>query len=131
MLVGQEEASRLLQRRFMLMNLWRPLKTVCKTPLAICDASTVEAGDLNPSEVRGGLMNPDRPPMHGYNLSHNPRHRWYYAPAMQPDEILAFKLCDSDRRRVQWGAHTTFDDPTSAPDAPPRESIEIRTISFF
>jgi hypothetical protein len=27
--------------------------------------------------------------------------------------------------------HTAFDDPTSAPDAPARESIEIRTISFI
>ena len=31
----------------------------------------------------------------------------------------------------QWTGHTAFDDPTAAPDAPPRESIEIRTISFM
>lgn len=59
------------------------------------------------------------------------RSYWYYAPRMQPDEILAFKLFDSDRARVQWTGHTAFDDPTAAPDAPPRESIEIRTISFL
>ncbi len=50
---------------------------------------------------------------------------------MQPDEVLAFKLFDSDRSRVQLTGHTAFDDPTSAPDAPARESIEIRTISFI
>ena len=130
-LLGQEEYERLQNRRVMLMNLWRPIRTVEKTPLAICDASTVQAGDLNPSEIRGGLDDPNRPSMHGFNLSYNPGHRWYYAPQMRPDEILAFKLCDSDRSRVQWTGHTAFDDPTSPPDAKPRQSIELRTISFF
>jgi hypothetical protein len=69
--------------------------------------------------------------MWGFNLSYNPRHRWYYVPRMEPEEILAFKLFDSDRERVQWTGHTAFDDPTAPPDAPPRESIEIRTISFI
>ncbi len=102
-----------------------------RTPLALCDASSVVRGDLNDSEIRGGLNDPSRPSMYGFNLSHNPRHRWYYAPRMQPDEVLAFKLFDSDKARVQWTGHTAFDDPTSAPNAPARESIEIRTISFF
>jgi len=114
----------------MLMNLWRPIKTVEKTPLAVCDASTVRDEDLNPSEIRGGLNDPNTPTMCGYNLNYSPRHRWYYVPAMRPDEILAFKLCDSDKTRVRLTGHTAIDDPTSAPDAAPRESIEIRTISF-
>ena len=32
---------------------------------------------------------------------------------------------------VRWTAHTAFDDPTSPPNPPPRESIEIRTLAFF
>ena len=115
----------------MLMNLWRPITTVEKTPLAVCDASSVAEGDLNPSEIRGGLDDVERATMKGYNLAYNPLHRWYYVPRMRPDEILAFKLCDSDRSRMQWTGHTAFDDPTSPPDARPRQSIEIRTISFF
>lgn len=130
-LVGDEQAERLLRGRYVLMNLWRPISTVEKTPLALCDASTVQAEDLNPSQVRGGLNDPNRPPMGGLNLSYNPRHRWYYVPRMRPDEILAFKLCDSDHGRVQWTGHTAIDDPTAPPDAAPRQSIEIRTISFF
>jgi hypothetical protein len=130
-IAGPDEAAELLQRRFMLMNLWRPITTVQKTPLALCDASTVREEDLNPSEIRGGLYDPDRQPMHGFNLAFSPRHRWYYVPRMRPDEVLAFKLFDSDRGRLQWTGHTAFDDPTSAPDARPRQSLEIRTISFF
>jgi len=130
-ILGREEAARWLQGRYVLMNLWRPVKPVQRTPLALCDASTVVESDLNDSEVRGGLMDPDRPPLYGYNLSYSPRHRWFYAPLMQPDEVLAFKLFDSERGRVQWTGHTAIDDPSARSDAPPRESFEVRTISFF
>jgi len=130
-MLGQRDGARWLERRFVLMNLWRPIKPVHRTPLALCDASSVVAGDLNGSEIRGGLNDPNRAPMFGFNLSYSPRHRWYYVPRMQPDEVLIFKLFDSDRERVQWTGHTAFDDPTAAADAPARESIEIRTISFL
>jgi len=130
-ILGREEAERWLSMRHVLMNLWRPLKPVYRTPLALCDASTVLHSDLNDSEVRGGLGDANRASLYGFNLAHSPRHRWYYAPRMQPDEVLAFKLFDSDRSRVQLTGHTAFDDPTAAPDAPARESIEIRTISFI
>ncbi len=129
--IGEEEAARWLTRRFMLVNLWRPIRPVFRTPLALCDASTVEPADLNGSEIRGGLMDPNRASLFGFNLSYNPKHRWYYAPRMQPDEVLVFRLFDSEKGRVQWTGHTAFDDPTSPPDAPARESIEIRTISFM
>jgi hypothetical protein len=130
-ILGREEAAHWLSMRYVLMNLWRPITPVYRTPLALCDASTVVREDLNDSEVRGGLNDPNRPSLYGFNLSYSPRHRWYYAPRMQPDEVLAFKLFDSDSSRVQWTGHTAFDDPTAAPDAPPRESMEIRTISFI
>ena len=130
-ILGPGEAERWLSMRYVLMNLWRPITPVHRTPLALCDASTVVRSDLNDSEVRGGLNDPNRATLHGFNLAHSPRHRWYYAPRMQPDEVLAFKLFDSDGSRVQFTGHTAFDDPTAAPDAPARESIEIRTISFI
>ena len=50
---------------------------------------------------------------------------------LRPEEVLVFKLCDTDRERVQWTAHTAFDDPASPPDAAPRRSIELRTLAFF
>ena len=129
--LGPEEAERRLTRRFIEMNLWRPIKTVERTPLAVCDASTVAQSDLNESEIIGGLNDPNRPPMYGFNLAPNPNHRWYYAPRMRPDEILAFKLFDSDPSALQWTGHSAFTDPTAAPDAPPRESMEVRTIAFL
>jgi hypothetical protein len=126
-----EEADKWLQRRYMLINLWRPIRTVERTPLALCDASTVFREDMFDSEIRGGLGDANRPSLWGYNLAHKPDHRWYYAPRMRPEEIYAFKLFDSDRTRIQHTAHTAFDDPTAPADAAPRQSIEIRTISFM
>jgi hypothetical protein len=51
---------------------------------------------------------------------------------MQCSEALVFKTFDSVKDgRARWTAHTAFDDPNSPPDAPPRESIEMRTLAFF
>jgi hypothetical protein len=125
------QADYWLGKRVVLMNLWRPISTVYRTPLALCDASTVQSGDLHDSEIRGGLDDPNRAPLYGYNLSYNPKHRWYYTSRMQPDELFAFKLYDSDSARPQWTGHTAINDPESAPDSPPRQSMEIRTISFI
>jgi hypothetical protein len=125
------QADHWLSRRVVLMNLWRPISTVHRTPLALCDASTVQPGDLHDSEIRGGLDDPNRPPLYGYNLSYNPDHRWYYTSQMQPGELYAFKLYDSDASHPRWTGHTAIDVPQTAADAPPRESIEIRTVSFI
>jgi hypothetical protein len=126
-----DQADYWLGRRVVLMNLWRPITTVLRTPLALCDASTVHAADLHDSEIRGGLDDPNRAPLYGYNLSYNPDHHWYYASRMRADELFAFKLYDSDSTRPQWTGHTAINDPETPDDAPPRQSMEIRTISFI
>lgn len=129
--LGEQEAQRWLRGRYVLINVWRPIAVVHRAPFAVCDASTVAATDLNDSEVHGGLGDANRPPLYGYSVSFNPNQRWYYVPQMRPEEVLVFKLFDSDAARVQWTAHSAFQHPDTPPDAPPRESIEIRTISFF
>jgi hypothetical protein len=50
---------------------------------------------------------------------------------LRADEILVFKLCDSDPDANQFTVHTAFNDPTSAPDAAFRQSYEIRTIAIM
>ncbi len=130
-MVSPQEADRLLaKKRIVLMNLWRGLTTVERAPLAVCDASTIAAGDLRTGDIGGRAA--DAPwGWTGYNIAHNPAHRWWWFPRMAPDEVLLFKLCDSDKDRVQLTAHTAFDDPASALDASPRQSLEVRTISFY
>jgi hypothetical protein len=51
---------------------------------------------------------------------------------MQANEALLLKCYDSAKDgRARFTAHTAFDDPTSPPDAAPRESIETRAFVFF
>jgi len=125
-----DDAPKFANKRVAMINLWRGIETVQRKPLAVCDASTVTADDL----VLGLIgTRPEDPGdfLEGFNIAYSPRHRWYYYPRMRPEELLVFKLCDSDSTKPQLTAHTAIDDPSSPPGAPPRQSIEIRTIAFF
>lgn len=130
-LLSEEEAEKRLAGRYMLINVWRPITMVESAPFAVCDASTVERKDLFDSEVVGGLGDFNRRSLWGFNLAWTPDHRWYWAPDMQPWEALAFKLFDSDPDAVQFTAHSAFDHPDTPHDAAPRQSIELRTISYM
>jgi hypothetical protein len=123
-----EEAERLLQRRFAIVQVWRAIdRPILANPLAIADARSVAAADLLPAERRY----PNRVG-ETYQLLHNPAHRWFYFPQMAPDEALVFKTYDSATDgRARFVPHTSFDDPTTPADAPPRRSIEVRAFAFF
>jgi hypothetical protein len=123
-----QEADELLRRRFAIVQVWRPIRLPVETfPLAICDAKTLARDDLVVSERRY----PNRVGQ-TYAITYNREHRWYWFPRMRRDEALVFKVYDSlSDGRARWTAHTAFEDPTSPPNAQPRESIEIRTLAFF
>ena len=126
-IMGESEAQTLLQRRFAIINVWKPIRgPVCQTPLAICDARTIAPGEL----VETDLVYTDRTGEVS-TLTYNPEQRWYYFPEMRADEAVLLKCFDSEHNRARFTAHTAFDDPTSDPGAPARESIEIRTLAFF
>ena len=122
------EAEALLKRRFAVIQTWRPIRRpVVSAPLAIADARSLPMKDMVPTERRY----PDRVG-EIYHIAYNPEHRWYYFPNMQRSEALVFKTYDSAKDgRARWTAHAAFDDPTTPPDAPERESIEIRALAFF
>jgi len=123
-----DEADALLRRRFAIIQVWRPIRHPVETfPLAICDARSLSPENLVVSERRY----PHRTGQ-TYAITYNAEHRWYSFPRMRRDEALVFKVYDSlSDGRARWTAHTAFNDPTSPPDARPRESIEIRTLAFF
>jgi hypothetical protein len=120
-----EEADELLRHPVALVNLWRPIKSpVLDAPLAVCDARSVAPKDLVASDI---LFRDRRGEI--YFVAYNSAHRWFYAPEMRPDEALLFK-CD-DGVVARFAPHTAFLDPTAPEDAPPRESIELRTYLIF
>ena len=123
-----EEAETLLKRRFAIIQVWRAInQPIQANPLALADARSVAPEDLMVAERRY----PHRVGQ-TYRLRYNPAHRWFYFPAMRRDEALVFKVFDSEKDgRARFTPHTSFDDPGSPPDAPPRQSIEARALAFF
>jgi hypothetical protein len=127
-LLPPDEAEAMLKNRFAVINVWRPIRgPVQESPLAVCDAQSMAMSDF----VATDLKYRDRTG-EVYSISFNPDHRWVYFPRMQRNEALLLKCYDSaDDGRARFTAHTAFEDPTSPPDAAPRESIEARTLVFF
>ena len=123
-----DEAQQRLDKRHAIINFWRPISyPVQNWPLAMCDAQSIEPGDLVPTD----LVYPDKVG-ETYSFRHNAAHRWYYFPDQAPDEVLLLKIFDSRTDgTARLTAHTAFDDPTSPPDALPRRSIELRTLVFW
>lgn len=123
-----DEAEELLKHRFVEINVWRPIRgPVEESPLAVCDAQSMKLNDFIATDLkyrdRTGEV---------YSVKYNPAHRWYYFPKMQRDEALLLKCYDSaEDGRARFTAHSAFEDPTSLPNAAPRESIEARMLVFF
>ncbi len=122
-----DEAEELLKGRVQVINLWRPVRgPVRDTPLALCDAASVTAGDL----IASDLIYPNRKG-ETYSVKFNPNHRWFYFPEMAVGEALLLKCYDSATDgRARFAPHTAFVDPTTPKHTPPRESIELRTLVF-
>src|SRR5437868_1466672 len=123
-----EEAEKLLERRFAIIQVWRAIvDPIRSNPLAMTDARSVMPEDLLVAERRY----PNRVGQ-TYRLRYNPAHRWFYFPQMRRDEAIVFKVFDSLKDgRARFTPHTSFDDPTTPAGAAPRQSIEARTLAFF
>lgn len=117
--------SRSADQQYLFVNLWMPLiGPVLDSPLAVADGRSFQAEDFHKLK----LLLPDREGEIGA-LSYRPEHRWYYAPRMTTEEALLLKVYDSDPSApVRWAPHSAFVDPTTPADAPPRKSIELRSI---
>jgi hypothetical protein len=122
------EADERLQNRFAEINVWRPIRgPIESTPLAVCDSSSIDPKDFVPSD----LVYRDKVG-ETYRFTYNPNHRWFYFPRLKRDEVILLKCYDSkEDGRARFTAHSAFEDPTSAPDAAPRESIEVRALVFW
>ena len=122
-----DEADELLKGRVQVINVWRPIiGPLQDSPLAVCDATTIRFEDLVPSDLvyqhRVGET---------YSVKFNPDHQWFYVPRMQREEALLLKCSDTATGvPARFTPHSAFVDPTTPADAPPRESIEVRTLVF-
>ena len=132
--------------RFALINLWRNIapEPVAIHPLALCDGQTVNPEDLVVFEIHYRDQIGEN-----YFAKHAPRHGWWYYPAMTRDEAVLIKQWDSagelarsgdaradsstggGRAPCSFSFHTAFKDRATPPDAPDRQSIEVRCIVLY
>lgn len=116
--------------RWAFVQIWKPLKTLVRDPLALCDSSTLSKEDWR-------FRQADDPNI-SYSLLAHPekeeKHAWYYVHEMKPNEMFLFKGCDSRQGEPGFtgyaGAHTAIVLPDSQ-DKPPRESIEARFFCLW
>lgn len=114
-LEGRDAVAVAAGGRFIVINAWRALEPIQRDPLALADWRSLSPGDGYGPE--GEL--------------YSPWHRWYYFSDIVPDELLLFKQFDTQNDEARCTLHTTFADPGTCEDAPPRESIDVRCIAFF
>lgn len=155
------EAEELAKGRFMVFNIWRPIKdAVVDFPLALIDWRTTKLedfvdvdlmrrkhNDVNlTDEERRKELTDGAVWEGGYEKSHdtlmilpNDNHRFYYARNITPEEVIVFKNFDSHGEDQPNGikgvptrvAHSAFSDPDTPEDAPYRQSVEVRCLVFF
>ena len=128
--IGTKRFAELKGRRMIQINVWRPLvDRVQRSPLAFCDATTIEPKDLIPTNI----LFPDTGHVGEiYALRKNPKQRWSYFSEMTKDEVVLIKGYDSRMDgTARFTPHTAFEYPDQDPIIPARKSIETRTFAFY
>ncbi|KAJ5365667.1 hypothetical protein N7517_008553 [Penicillium concentricum] len=123
----EQERNRLLAGRVLIINVWRPLKTIQRDPFTVCDWSSVSIRDEG---IPTRLKLPS-----GWNelgrYAFSPSQRWCYLSGQRPNEPLLFTQFDSSK--MDEGGftvpHTAFVDPEYS-DSAARESLEIKMFAF-
>ena len=82
------DVSKLLERRFQIINLWRPIANpAIDWPLALCDYRSV---DPKNDTFQIALVFPERE-SETMGIKHNENHKWKYLYGMTPEEIILIK----------------------------------------
>jgi hypothetical protein len=124
----EEEADAKMSRRFMSINLAKPMETIRQNPFVLC---------AWPSFA-------DQPYITNYRIyddrvgettrfTYRPTHEWYWFPQQKPTEVSMLKCYDSitDGSVSRWSFHAATIDPTAPADAPCRKNVVVRSYVFF
>ncbi|CAF1208337.1 unnamed protein product [Rotaria sp. Silwood1] len=130
-MLGEEVATRVMQKRCQIINVWRPLgpNPIMNTPLTICDYRSLDLdNDLHVSEIRNSLVT-----IALYIISHNSQdaQKWYYLSNMRSNEMFVFKIFDSKPDVAQFGAHTAFINESVLSTNIQQCSIEVRCLVLY
>ena len=124
----EAEADAKMSRRFMSINLAKPMETVEQFPFVLC---------AWPSFA-------DQPYITNYRIyddrvgettrfTHRKGHEWYWFPQQKSTEVSMLKCYDSitDGSVSRWSFHSACVDPTAPEDARCRKNVVVRSFVFF
>ena len=124
----EEQADAKMSRRFMSINLAKPMETVGQNPFVLCAwPSFADQPYINNYRIYDDRVGETT------RFTHRPDHEWYWLPEQKPTEVSMLKCYDSvtDGSVSRWSFHTACIDPTAPDDAPCRRNVVVRSYVFF
>ena len=125
---SESEADAKMSRRFMSINLAKPMQTVRQNPFVLCAWPSFS----DQSYITGYRVYDDRVG-ETTRFTYRPEHEWYWLPEQTPSEVSMLKCYDSvtDGSVSRWSFHSACVDPTAPTDAPCRKNVVVRSFVFF
>ncbi len=124
----EAEADAKMSRRFMSINLAKPMETVEQFPFVLCAwPSFADQPYINNYRIYDDRVGETT------RFTFRPEHEWYWIPRQTPTEVSMLKCYDSitDGSVSRWSFHTACIDPTVPIDAPCRKNVVVRSYVFF
>jgi len=124
----EAEADAKMSRRFMSINLAKPMETVGQFPFVLCAwPSFADQPYITNYRVYDDRVGETT------RFTYRPDHEWYWFPQQTPTEVSMLKCYDSitDGSVSRWSFHTACIDPTAPADAPCRKNVVVRSYVFF
>ncbi len=124
----EAEADAKMSRRFMSINLAKPMETVQQNPFVLCAwPSFADQPYITNYRVYDDRVGETT------RFTYRPDHEWYWIPQQGPTEVSMLKCYDSvtDGSVSRWSFHTACVDHSAPADAPNRRNVVVRSFVFF
>jgi hypothetical protein len=124
----EAEADEKMSRRFLSINLAKPMETVEQNPFVLCAwPSFADQPYINNYRIYDDRVGETT------RFTYRPDHEWYWFPQQQPHEVSMLKCYDSitDGSVSRWSFHTASIDHTAPEDARCRKNVVVRSFVFF
>jgi hypothetical protein len=118
-------APALLQHRYQIINIWRPIAPIHKDPIAVADARTVPDADLVEADMTENEFAGKQ-----WVVRYNKGHKWYFKYGMGTGDVLLIKCFDSDEGVARRALHSAFEDGEFVGEEA-RQSVEVRCIVCY
>jgi hypothetical protein len=124
----EAEADEKMSRRFLSINLAKPMETVEQNPFVLCAwPSFADQPYINNYRIYDDRVGETT------RFTYRPDHEWYWFPQQKPNEVSMLKCYDSitDGSVSRWSFHTACIDHTAPEDARCRKNVVVRAFVFF